>query len=295
MLRLARLPITYVRIVHMFRTLIDLTHVLDSTVPVYPGDPPFSSQQSSTVPRDGFSVHAFSCSSHIGTHIDAPSHFFIDGASVDQLPLSAFILPALILDVSHKKPRECIAWDSVEPMAHRIRPGTAVLFHTGWSRYWDQPSATPTMAPTTTTPFDSSSASPTLHYVDHPWLAIDVAERLLALGVRLVGADAMSLDQSPLPVASGVLGGSGDNGGQTGEEGEAPIFDFGVHRAILGAGGLIAENLTNLDTLLAAQVAAGPDREVIISVLPLKIAGCDGSPVRAVAWLQPRDSFPPPV
>ena len=286
----------------MLYTLIDLTHVLDATVPVYPGDPPFSSQQSSTVVRDGFSVHVLSCSSHIGTHIDAPSHFFIDGAPIDQLPLSAFILPALILDVSHKKARECIAWDSVEPMAHRIRPGTAVLFHTGWSRYWDQRSATPTVATTTTTTTttisDSNSASPTPHYFDHPWLAIDVAERLLALGVRLVGADAMSIDQSPLPVASEVLGGSGDggdNGGQTGEEGEAPVFDLGVHRAILGAGGLIAENLTNLDTLLAAQVAAGPDREVIISVLPLKIAGCDGSPVRAVAWLQPRDSFPSPV
>ena len=240
-------------------------------------------------PRDGFSVHAISCSSHIGTHIDAPSHFFIDGASVDQLPLSAFILPALILDVSHKKARECIAWDSVEPMAHRIRLGTAVLFHTGWSRYWDQRSVIPTVASTTTSDANSGSTAP--HYFDHPWLAVDVAERLLALGVRLVGADAMSLDQSsPLPAASGALGG-GDNGGQTETEGEDPVFDLGVHRAVLGADGLIAENLTNLDTLLAAQDAAGPDREVIISVLPLKVSGCDGSPVRAVAWLQPRDSF----
>ena len=276
----------------MLRTLIDLTHVLDSDIPVYPGDPLFSSQQSSTVPRDGFSVHAVSCSSHIGTHIDAPSHFFIDGASVDQLPLSAFILPALILDVSHKKPRECIAWDSVEPMAHRIRPGTAVLFHTGWSRYWDQRSASCTVA--TSSPSDSNFASPTPHYFDHPWLAVDVAERLLALGVRLVGADAMSLDQSPLPVASEVLGG-GCNGGKTETGGEEPVFDLDVHRAVLGADGLIAENLTNLDTLLAAQDAAGPDGEVIISVLPLKIARCDGSPVRAVAWLQPRGSFPWPV
>lgn len=34
--------------VRMLRTLIDLTHVLDSNVPVYPGDPLFSCQQSST-------------------------------------------------------------------------------------------------------------------------------------------------------------------------------------------------------------------------------------------------------
>jgi len=280
--------------VYMLRTLIDLTHILDSNIPVYPGDPLFSCQQSSTVPRDGFSVHAISCSSHIGTHIDAPSHFFIDGASVDQLPLSAFILPALVLDVSHKKARECIAWDSVEPMAHRIRPGTAVLFHTGWSRYWGQRSRATTSTVATTAPSDSNSASPTPHYFDHPWVAVDVAERLLALGVRLVGADAMSLDQSPLPGALEVLGGNGgsDNGGQAKTEGEGPVFDVGVHRAVLGVGGLIVENLTNLGPLLAAQEAAEPDREIIISVLPLKVARCDGSPVRAVAWLQPRDSFP---
>jgi hypothetical protein len=29
--------------------------------------------------------------------------------------------------------------------------------------------------------------------------------------------------------------------------------------------------------------------EVIVSVLPLRIVGCDGSPVRAVAWLQPQN------
>jgi kynurenine formamidase len=230
-------------------TLIDLTQPLDKNVPVYPGDPPFSSQQSCTVDKDGYSIHALSCSSHVGTHIDAPSHFIADGATIDQFPPSAFILPALVLDVSHKKERECISWDTVEPIADRICPGTAVLFHTGWSRYW------------------GSGAG---RCFDHPWLATDVAERLVALGVRLIGVDTMSPDQSPL----------GDGNGS-----DDDAHDFGVHRAILGAGGLIVENLANLDVLLDAQKKE-PRSEVIVSVLPLRIVGCDGSPVRAVAWLQ---------
>ncbi|KAI9465192.1 putative cyclase [Lactarius psammicola] len=249
-------------------TLIDLTQPLDRNVPVYPGDPPFSSQQSCTLDKDGYSVHALSCSSHVGTHIDAPSHFITDGATIDQLPPSAFILPALVLDVSYKKERECISWDSVEPVADRICPGTAVLFHTGWSRYWGGDSNA------------TGGQSQPGRYFDHPWLAVDVAERLVALGVRLIGTDTMSPDQSPVvsPDAS-----AGDPSGD-----DTP--DFGVHRAVLGAGGLIVENLTNLDGLLAAQkkVTAEPGPEVIVSVLPLRIAGCDGSPVRAVAWLQPR-------
>ncbi|KAH9067722.1 putative cyclase [Lactarius vividus] len=237
----------------MGATLIDLTQPLDRNVPVYPGDPPFSSEQSCSVDKDGYSVHALSCSSHVGTHIDAPSHFIPDGATIDQLLPSAFILPALVLDVSHKKDRECITWDSVEPLGDRIRPGTAVLFHTGWSRHWDA-----------------------ARYFDHPWLAADVAERLVALGVRLIGTDTMSPDQSPMVGPSAGAG--------------APDFD--VHRTILGAGGLIVENLTNLDGLLAAQKGpAEPGTEVIVSVLPLRITGCDGSPVRAVAWLQPQGVF----
>src|SRR6266404_1061535 len=145
----------------MGATLIDLTQPLDRNVPVYPGDPSFSSQQSYTVLRDGYSVHALSCSSHVGTHIDAPSHFIVDGATIDQLSPSAFIRPTLIIDVSHKRERECISWDTVEPIADRIRPGTAVLFHTGWSQYW---------------------GNTTGLYFDHPWFSTDVAERLVALG-----------------------------------------------------------------------------------------------------------------
>jgi kynurenine formamidase len=273
----------------MTPTLIDLTQPLDSNLPVYPGDPPFSCRQSHTVSRDGYSVHALSYSSHVGTHVDAPSHFFADGATVDQLPLSTFILPGLVLDVSHKKARECIAWETVEPMADRIRPGIAVLFRTGWSRYWDHTTSTST---STTTPANSDSKVPTHHYFEHPWLAKDVAERLLALGVRVVGTDTMSPDQSPRPSSPPIISSTTVDGGETVTEGEEePISDYGFHLSFLGAGGLIVENLTNLDTLLAQQDAAEPDTEVIVSLLPLKITGCDGAPVRAVASLQPRGVF----
>ncbi|KAH9965440.1 hypothetical protein BC827DRAFT_1265436 [Russula dissimulans] len=277
----------------MARTFIDLTQLLDANIPLYPGDPPFSSRPSSTVLSDGYSVHALSCSSHAGTHLDAPSHFFSDGPTVDQLPPSTFILPALVLDVTHKKARECIAWDSVEPAADRIRPGIAVLFRTGWSRYWDRTSIS-TSSSTPSSPLNMGLGGPAAHhYFDHPWLAADVAERLLALGVRVVGSDTMSPDQSPLPgPESAVVSSSGGGGGdETGTVGEELVFFFGVHSAILGAGGVIVENLTNLDLLQAAQDAVGPGDEVIVSLLPLKITGCDGAPIRAVGWLQPRGFF----
>jgi arylformamidase len=52
---------------------------------------------------DGASVNlsALTTSPHVGTHADAPLHVHDDGAPSDQLPLDAFIGPAVVVDVSH--------------------------------------------------------------------------------------------------------------------------------------------------------------------------------------------------
>ena len=53
-------------------------------------------------------------------------------------------------------------------------------------------------------------------------------------------------------------------------------MDFTVHRVVLAAGMVIAENLKNLDQI--------QDGVWHVSLAPLKIAGGDGSPIRAYAW-----------
>jgi len=93
-------------------------------------------------------------------------------------------------------------------------------------------------------------------YFDHPFLTGDAAERVVAAGVRTVAIDALSLDET-------VVGG-------------APADGLAAHVAVLGAGGVIVENRRNLAAVTAA--------EPLISVLPLRFAGADGAPVRAVAF-----------
>lgn len=92
-------------------------------------------------------------------------------------------------------------------------------------------------------------------YLAHPYLAEETAELLVAAGVRTVGIDALSVD--PIPAE------------------ELP-----AHRVLCGAHAVIAENLTGLEVLLDAQ-AAGHSIEVFL--LPIRLAGADGAPVRAVA------------
>jgi len=94
-------------------------------------------------------------------------------------------------------------------------------------------------------------------YPNHPYLDVEAARKLAEMGVRVIGTDTFSPDEFIK------------------HENDVPCFD--VHGVILGAGGVIAENLNNLESLLEMD-------EAMVSLLPLKLDGCDGSPIRATAW-----------
>jgi kynurenine formamidase len=93
---------------------------------------------------------------------------------------------------------------------------------------------------------------------DHPCLSEAAAWWLVERGVKLLATDLPTPDLATCR--------------------RSDDFDWPVHRILLGHGVLIAENLTNLGSL--------PSRIEAI-LLPLPIAGSDGSPVRALA--RPRD------
>jgi len=85
------------------------------------------------------------------------------------------------------------------------------------------------------------------YFADHPVVTQEAAQFMVDCSVQLVGVDFPSLDHPPFP----------------------------AHVTLLSQGIVIVENLTNL---LAVQ------REIFnLVVLPLKITGRDGSPVRAIA------------
>lgn len=92
-------------------------------------------------------------------------------------------------------------------------------------------------------------------YAAHPYLTEEAARLLVERGVRTVGIDALSVDPTPAD-------------------------DFPAHRVLCGAHAVIAENLTGLGRLLDAQERGLP---IEVSLLPLRLPGADGAPVRAVA------------
>ncbi len=91
-------------------------------------------------------------------------------------------------------------------------------------------------------------------YLEHPFLDPEACLRVLELGVRTVAIDALNPDPSVL-------------------EGQ-PTFP--VHHLVLGAGGVIAENLTNLSAVRT------PDP--LVCLFPIRLGGdADGAPCRAIA------------
>ncbi|CAN5695532.1 cyclase family protein [soil metagenome] len=95
----------------------------------------------------------------------------------------------------------------------------------------------------------------TPRYYDHPFLDHRAAQLILDSGVKTVAIDALNVDETVL---------------------EDPHPEgYPVHHLICGAGGVIAENLTGVGSVAFS--------EPILSLLPIKLGGSDGAPVRAVA------------
>ena len=204
---------------------IDLSFPLSSACPTFPGDPAIRVRPVRTLERgDAYRLSTLALGSHSGTHLDAPSHFVAGGASVDQVDLELLNGEAHVVQVAEEA-RSVGRTELKGVPAGALR----VLFRTANSRRF---------------------ASGSGFFADYVGLEPEAAERLLELGVRLVGVDGLSVENDPSQ-------------------------RFPVHHRLLGAGCWILEGL-RLDG-----VAPGTHR---IGCLPLRLEGADGSPCRAVLW-----------
>lgn len=78
---------------------------------------------------------------HIGTHIDAPRHFYADGGAVDDLPLDRLVMrQAVVLDVSGKPAGAGVTAEDLERTGVNPEPGQVAVIKTLWTdRAWGRP------------------------------------------------------------------------------------------------------------------------------------------------------------
>ena len=77
--------------------IIDLSHLIDRDMLVYPGTELPAFQQGNTLEKDNFRETKITLYSQTGTHIDAPGHMLKDGLILDGMEVGSFFGKATIL------------------------------------------------------------------------------------------------------------------------------------------------------------------------------------------------------
>ena len=103
-------------------------------MPHWPDNPPIVLQRVLDIGRgDPCNVSHLAMGVHSGTHMDGPVHFFHEAGGLDEMPLSATMGEARVIEIVG--PREITAQ---ELRKHEPQPGERLLFRTSNSvRCWD--------------------------------------------------------------------------------------------------------------------------------------------------------------
>jgi arylformamidase len=124
--------------------------------------------QLGTLHKDGRNTTHVHIGTHSGTHIDAPSHFIQDGASISEFSLDRFHGNALIVDLTNVKPREEVRVALLENVLNSHQGEyDAILLNFNWSRFY-------------------GSAQ---YYSDQPYLSNESMEFLCSLNPSIIGYD----------------------------------------------------------------------------------------------------------
>lgn len=202
---------------------------------------------------NGWAVEFLKISTHAGTHIDAPYHYYptMNGGerawTIDEVPLEWFYGPAVVVDFTDKPDGYKVEPEDFEEyfnkIDYKIKPGDIVLVNTGASKHWG------------TKKYLSSGCG--MSKAATLWLVNQ--------GVRVVGTDAWSWDR-PLPLIAEEFNETGDN---------SIIWEG--HRAGAEKAYCHIEKLTNLESL--------PITGSTFFCFPIKIKKASAGWIRAVAFV----------
>ena len=224
--------------------MVDLTHVLEKGMPQFSEQVHFLMNKLTDYSMGYFS-NAVAMPEHIGTHVDAPLHFYADKKGLDQIELQDMVGYAVIVSVVEEAKKNPDYELTVEDLRRwemkygPIKKDSVVILRTGWESKWFRPKD-----------FLNKDKKGIMHF---PGFSCEVVDYLaLNRAVRAIGTDTLSID----PGRSET---------------------FCAHKILLHANKYAIEGLTNLEKL--------PPKGSTLVVSPLKIGGGSGAPARVLAWV----------
>jgi len=163
--------------------LVDLSHTIEPGMPIFSPSAPqpkiypwishAQAANSGTYLGCTCEITEVRFLTSIGTYLDSPFHFHPEKKSIEDLEIEQLVLPGILVDCTSVQKRQPITPEGLHNLEIQ---GKAVLFHTGWSRYWGQN-----------------------EYAEHPFLTQKTAETLRDRGAKMVGVDFLVIDDTRDP------------------------------------------------------------------------------------------------
>ncbi len=92
--------------------VVDLTIPLGPQTIMWPGSQPPEAETVVTIAHDGYFARRVSFYEHTGTHFDAPCHFVNGATTVDKIPATSLVKPAIVIDISKRIGIDTLGIDS---------------------------------------------------------------------------------------------------------------------------------------------------------------------------------------
>ena len=154
-------------------SIVDLSHPIEESMPVFPGDPQFLMQRTRSLGEDGYRLTEISTGLHLGTHLDAPSHVIDKGRTIDAFPIEHFTGPALVVDCVGAAVNGEIPVSVLDSQSKLLGKADFVLLRTGWEEHWG-----------------------TVEYFRHPVPSVELCRALSARSFKGIGIDVCSFDSA---------------------------------------------------------------------------------------------------
>jgi len=161
--------------------IVDLTMPISHGMDAFPGEPSATFTRFSSLEDGGIEMWHAALFSQLGTHVDAPSHFLAGGATVESVPLSHGIGPAIVVDAD--EPTAPLGPEVFAPHEARARSAGRIVVRTGW---------------------DARRGSAE-YWTGSPELTVEAAELLADWGIRFLGLDVPTPSRSELHRVHRVL------------------------------------------------------------------------------------------
>lgn len=228
-----------------YTKIVDLSHIIDPNIPLWPSDPAIKFETVAELQQDGYYLRRFSIGEHSATHMNAPNSFHADGIGIDAYPAASLVVPAVVINIQEKTAinadyaltkSDVLNW---EQQHQPIAAGNVVLLRTGWQAKWQDHKA-----------FFNQDAQGKMHF---PGFGGDTTQFLLEeRGIAGIGIDTHGVD---------------------------PGHDetLVTNKQVLEQPRIVLENLTNLEQL--------PPMGITLVIGILRLKNGSGTPASVLAFV----------